>query len=174
MAPEFSRPVALGRIPAEGREDRLAASPEECAALARRFGILAIHGLDAVLRLAPERGGALAVSGRMTAEVVQECVVTLEPVTQSVAEEVSLRVLPAGTEPSDDPDGPDEIAAEGGVLDLGEAIAEQLSLALDPYPRAPGAALAPDADAPPPEAADALAPPGAFAALAALRGRRSS
>lgn len=173
MAPEFSRPIALGRIPSEGREDRLAASPVECAALARRFGILAVHRLEAVLLLLPERGGALAINGRMSAEVVQACVVTLEPVTQGVAEAVALRVLPAGHEPSDDPEGPDEIAAQGGVLDLGEAIAEQLSLALDPYPRAAGAALPPAVEAPPAEDAPP-GPPGAFAALAALRGRRPS
>jgi hypothetical protein len=69
-------------------------------------------------------------------------------------------LLPAGREPADGPDDPDEIESADGIADLGEAVAEQLALALDPYPRAPDAEL-------PPEANDEAA--GAFAALAALR-----
>ena len=48
--------------------------------------------------------------------------------------------------------------APGGVVDIGEAVAQQLSLALDPFPRAPGVA-APEA------AAEAAGAQSAFAAL---------
>ena len=163
MTPEFSRSVPLARLPEEGREERLVASPAECAALARRFAIPAVNRLEATLLLRPEPGGSVAVSGRLSAEVVQDCVVTLEPVTQAVEEAVSLRILGPEEEPSDDPDSPDEIQAEGDAADLGEAIAEQLSLALDPYPRAPGAALPGGEEGEPPPAS------GPFAALSALR-----
>jgi uncharacterized metal-binding protein YceD (DUF177 family) len=163
MAPEFPRPVALARIPPEGRAEHLVATAAECAALARRFAIPAVNRLEAVLHLALEPGGAVAVTGRLSAEVVQTCVVTLEPVTQEVAEAVALRVPAPGEVPSDDPEGPDEIAAEGDAVDLGEAIAEQLALALDPYPRAPGAGLPGEGEG----AQDA--PSGPFSALAALR-----
>lgn len=163
MTPEFHRPIPLARLPEEGREERLLATPAECVALARRFGIPAVNRLEATLRLRPEPGGSVAVSGRLSAEVVQDCVITLEPVTQAVEEEVSLRILAPGQEPSDDPEAPDEIPAEDGAADLGEAIAEQLSLALDPYPRAPGAAL-------PGAGQDGQATPaGPFAALSGLR-----
>ena len=163
MTPEFSRSVPLARLPEEGREERLVASPAECAALAHRFAIPAVNRLEAALLLRPEPGGSVAVSGRLSAEVVQECVVTLEPVTKAVEEAVSLRILGPEEEPSDDPDSPDEILAEGDAADLGEAIAEQLSLALDPYPRAPGAALPGGEEGEPPPAS------GPFAALSALR-----
>jgi uncharacterized metal-binding protein YceD (DUF177 family) len=162
MTPEFSRVLGFARLPEQGREERLRATPAECAALARRFGIPAIHRLEAVVRLRPEPGGSVAVGGHLSAEVVQDCVVTLEPVAQAVEEAVSLRILPAGQEPSDDPEAPDEIEAVGDTVDMGEALAEQLALALDPYPRAPGAEL-------PPEASDGQG--GPFAALAALRRR---
>jgi uncharacterized metal-binding protein YceD (DUF177 family) len=161
MAPEFSRLVPLARIPEAGREERLRATPDECAALARRFGIEAVNRVEAGLLLRPEAGGAFTVTGRLSADVVQACVVSLEPVAQTLEEGVALRLLPPGDEPSDDPEGPDEITIEGDAIDLGEAIAEQLALALDPYPRAPGAAL--------PGAEGAQEPRGAFAALAALR-----
>lgn len=167
MTPEFSRRVSLARIPSAGREERPAATPAECAALARRFGIHAVNRLAAELRLRPEPGGTVLVEGRLSAEVVQACVITLEPVTQAVEEAVTLRILPPGASFSEDPEGPDEIEAEGEVADLGEALAEQLALALDPYPRTAGASL----DTP--GGAESEQPiRGPFAGLAALRGRR--
>ena len=132
--------------------------------------------LRAVLRLRPEAGGPQAggtviARGRLEAEVTQTCVVTLEPVEQRVAEEIALRLLPPGREAQDGPEEMDEIeAAPDGTVDLGEAVAEQLSLALDPYPRAPGAVLPElgegDGDG---AAAPAEEKPNPFAALAALR-----
>lgn len=141
MTPEFSRPVALARIPPEGRREALRATPAECAALALRFGIPAVNRFAAELLLRSEPGGGVSIEGRITADVVQDCVITLEPVVQKVADRVILRILGPGEMASDDPESPDEIDAPGGVADLGEAMAEQLSLALDPYPRAPGATL---------------------------------
>ena len=158
---EFTRLLPLGLVGPDGRHEEIVASPAECAALAERFGILGIDSLRAVLDLAPEADGSVLVRGSLRAEVTQACVVSLEPVTQQVEEAVALRVLPPGREPADGPDDLDEIAtAQGGVADLGEALAEQLSLALDPYPRAAGAEL-------PAEAQDAPETP--FAALAALK-----
>ncbi len=159
-AVEFSRPLALGRVGPEGRTEILVATEAECAALARRFGIPAVERLRATLRLVPEEDGAIMVRGRIEAAVVQDCVVTLEPVPQRVAEDIAFRLLPAGREPAEGPDDPDEIETENDVAELGEVVAEQLALALDPYPRAAGAEL-------PAEASDASA--GAFAGLAALR-----
>jgi len=80
------------------------------------------------------------------AEVVQSCVVTLEPVPATVEDRFvrTYTSSPVDAEletvvdlDSDDP--PDPIL--GGIVDVGEAIAEALGLALDPYPRAPGAEL---------------------------------
>ena len=162
-APEFSRPLPLGLVGPEGRHEVLEADEAERAALARRFGIPAVESLRAELSLRPDTDGAVRAEGRLDASVVQSCVVTLEPVAQRVAEAVNFRLLPAGREPRDEADEPDEIATDGGVADLGEAVAEQLALALDPYPRAPDAAL-------PAEASDAAEHP--LAALAKLRGAK--
>jgi hypothetical protein len=93
----------------------------------------------------------------------QACVVTLDPVLQRIDEPVAWRLLPAGMEPSDGDDDPDDIETEASVADLGEALAQQLSLALDPYPRAPGAEV--------PEAYRPDGASGPFAALARLRPR---
>jgi uncharacterized metal-binding protein YceD (DUF177 family) len=149
MAPEFPRPVPLGLVGPEGRREVLEADEGERAALARRFGIPAVEHLRAELLLRPEADGAVRAEGRLAAAVVQLCVVTLEPVLQRVEEAVALRLLPAGLEPSDEPDDEaDEIETRNGAADLGEAVAEQLALALDPYPRAPGAVLPAEAEDP--------------------------
>jgi uncharacterized metal-binding protein YceD (DUF177 family) len=167
MSPEFSRPHRLGTEP---KALLLRASAAECRALALRFGILGIDALQASLDLAAEPGGTVRIRGHLLAAVEQACVVTLEPVAQRVAAPIDLRILPEGSEPADDdPDSPDEIESAGGFIDLGEAIAEQLSLALDPYPRAADAALPPgllDADDAPEAPA---APPHPFASLTRLK-----
>ncbi|CAA9211678.1 MAG: Conserved hypothetical protein, gene in Ubiquinol-cytochrome C chaperone locus [uncultured Craurococcus sp.] len=160
QGPEFSRPLALGMVREGGRHLSLTATPAECAALAARFGILALDGLSAELHLTMEPEGTVRAKGRVAACLTQACIVTLEPVPQAVDEPVAFRLLPPGREPQDGPDDIDEIECPDGTADLGEAVAEQLALALDPYPRAPGAEL-------PDEATDRSA--DAFAALSALR-----
>jgi uncharacterized metal-binding protein YceD (DUF177 family) len=165
--PEFSRPVHADRVGPEGRVERIEAGEAERAALARRYGIPAVGSLSAEVTLRPEPGGAVRATGHLSAEVTQSCVVTLDPVEQRVEEPVDLRFLPSGADPVDDPEGPDEIPMRGGVLDLGEAVAEQVALALDLYPRAEGAEL-------PAEGAGADRPASPFAALEALRRSRGN
>lgn len=138
---EFSHRLPLAQVPAGGRELRLEATSAERESLSRRFGLLALQGFVAELTLVPDQEGAIQVRGRMTAELDQECGITLVPVHQSVDEPVAWRLLPEGMEPSDGEDDPDDIESEQGVADLGEALAQQLSLAIDPYPRAEGAEL---------------------------------
>ncbi|UFN50672.1 DUF177 domain-containing protein [Roseomonas sp. OT10] len=169
MTVEFSRPLVLSTVPEGGRRLTLSATAEERAALARRLDLVSLDRLDAEAEIRPERGpgGIYRVTGRMRAAVVQSCVVTLEPVPQEVEESLDWRVIPGGTAeedegeaPEDMAEGPEDVEAAGGVLDVGEALAQQLSLALDPYPRAPGAALDPGG------AGDSRSP---FAALSRLR-----
>jgi hypothetical protein len=170
-APEFSRPLALGRVGPDGLREVLEADAGEREALARRFGIPAIGRLRAALRLLPEPDGSVVARGRLEAAVTQSCVVTLDPVDRAVEEEVALRLLPPGREPDEGPEEMDEVATDAaGVADLGEALAEQLSLALDPYPRAPGAAL-PEEAAAAAEDGEAVAPNPFAAALGGRLGR---
>ncbi len=142
MTIEFSHRLPLAHVPAAGQPLRLAAGAAECAALAARFDLLAIEALTAELRLKPGLEGVVHVTGKLMAELTQACGITLVPVRQSISEDVTWRLLPEGMEPSDGEDDPDDIETEQGVADLGEALAQQLALAIDPYPRAPGAQLA--------------------------------
>ncbi|UPY37940.1 DUF177 domain-containing protein [Sediminicoccus sp. KRV36] len=144
MSAEFSHRLPLAHVPAAGQALRLLATPAERDALARRFDLFALHALAAELRLAPGPEGVIHVTGELTAELEQACGITLAPVRQSVREAVAWRLLPEGMEPTDGEDDPDDIETEQGTADLGEALAQQLSLAIDPYPRAPGAEMPAD------------------------------
>lgn len=140
--PEFYRPERRSALPAKGALVEITARPEECRALAERFGLPAIHALACGFHLQPEADGTVLAAARLTARFSQVCVISLEVFEATLAEDFILRFVPEGTE-SDiaDPAAIDEIALSGGTLDLGEAAAEQFALLLDPYPRAPGARL---------------------------------
>jgi hypothetical protein len=166
MKPELHRPFAIDAVPPGGAEVQVEANAAEAAALAGRMGVPAISSLLCRFRLVPAGRGAIAAEGQLHATVVQTCVVTLEDFPATVQEGFAVRFVPLGTESDDpDPESEDEIPYTGGVIDLGEAAAEQLALALDPYPRAPGAAL-------PDQAEIDGAAPTPFAGLAALRRRQ--
>ena len=141
MTLEFSHRLPLAHVPASGQVLRLSANAEERGALARRLDLLILHALEAELHLRPGPEGVILVQGRLSAELDQACGITLAPVRQSIAEPIAWRLLPEGMEPTDGEDDPDDIETEQNTADLGEALAQHLSLAIDPYPRAPGAEM---------------------------------
>jgi uncharacterized metal-binding protein YceD (DUF177 family) len=153
--PEFSRVFAIEPrmgFGADAMAFRIEAGPEERAALAVRFGLVSLDSFTAEGRLEVFEGGASArLEGHILAEVVQACVVTLEPVAAHVEDDFTLLYAKAAgagagagreseieveAEASDE-DAPEPLPAGG--IDIGEAAAECLGLALDPYPRAPDA-----------------------------------
>ncbi len=175
----FSRPFAVDRLAARGETATTirAETDGQRAAIALRLRIPAVVALAVRWTLRAVAGGVIEADGVLEATVVQDCVVTLEPFEARVAEQFRVLFIPAGLpdadrfDADDDPDAPDTIPFEGGAVDLGEASVEQLALALDPFPRKPGAAFAEDARAPVgPVAADGgQVPASPFAALAARR-----
>jgi uncharacterized metal-binding protein YceD (DUF177 family) len=149
-SPELHRPVPIERIGPQGLESTVVASPAECEALARRLHIPAVRALSCHFRLTAAPAASYEAAGHLKARVVQTCVVTLEEFEGEVEEQFSLRFVPEGTESDDpDPEAEDEVGYADGTIDLGDAAAEQLALALDPYPRKPGASLPEMGDAPP-------------------------
>lgn len=137
-APEFSRPVRLDELGGEPRLITIAADEAERAALAARFGLIAVARLEADATL--HRDGVLVLAkGRLRAVATQSCVATGEPVPARMDEPFTLRFEP-GVEGRPEEQELDEgdldvIIYEGGAVDLGEAVAQGLALALDPFPR---------------------------------------
>lgn len=142
MSTELHRPVEVEKIPLAGRDHLVEATGPECAVLAERMNLPAIAALRCAFHLSPGDDGVVLAHGRLCAEVTRTCVISAEDFPVLVEERFQVRFVPAGTEAEDDnPDSIDEIPYEGRAIDLGEAAAEQLGLALDPYPRMPGAEL---------------------------------
>jgi uncharacterized metal-binding protein YceD (DUF177 family) len=171
---EFSRLYRLDTLSADPRPVGIEADAAECEALARRFGLVGIRRLAAEAELA-RRGDVVAASGTLRAEVTQSCVATAEPVEAAIEEpfRVEFRPVPAGGRAEEEVElgegELDVIFHEGAAVDLGEAVAQTLLLALDPYPRSPAAEAAlRDAGVKSEEEARAESSP--FAALKALKG----
>jgi uncharacterized metal-binding protein YceD (DUF177 family) len=142
MTPELHRPLSLDRIGPHGLDFTVEAGSAECSALAARMDLPAVLALSCVFHLIRERHDTVLARGVLRARVTQTCVISLEDFDASVEEIFQVRFVPSGEESDDiDPEADDEIPFEGNQVDLGEAAAEQLALALDPYPRMPGVEL---------------------------------
>src|SRR3978361_1160076 len=142
MTPEFHRPVSLDRIGPHGLDLTIEATPAECAALAVRMNLPAVVKLSCAFHLIREGRDTVLARGVLRATVTQTCVISLEEFDAPVEEVFQVRFVPSGEETDDiDPEAEDEIPFEGTHIDLGEAAADRLGLALDPYPRMPGVEL---------------------------------
>lgn len=144
MTPEFTRPERVDTIGDAPRTVRVEAGETERRRLAGRFGLVAIDRLAAEFTLHRDAVGIVA-DGRVAAAVTQACSITGDPIAARVDEPITLRFV----EPSEhaeetelDDGALDTIEIEGGAIDLGEAAAETMALALDPYPRSPAAEAA--------------------------------
>jgi uncharacterized metal-binding protein YceD (DUF177 family) len=146
---EIERIVDLDRMGAGGTALDIIASDTERALLAKRFGFVGLPALSARVTVDRRLGGQIVVEGRLRGRLVQACVLTLDPVTQDLDDTFRL-VFKKDLADDRDPesgeavlsahaDAPEPLA--GNLLDVGEIVAEQLSLAADPYPRRPGAKL---------------------------------
>lgn len=113
------------------------------AAVAAELGIPAVRKLRLEGRLLPEGRQDWRLEAHLGATVVQDCVVTLEPVTTRIEENLERRYVAGLPEPEP---GEHEMSAEDveplpGALDLGLVMLEALALALPPFPRAEGVEL---------------------------------
>lgn len=168
-ATPLSRPVAASDIPPAGRRFDIGTDAAERAGIAKLIGLPAIEHLEATLDVRPFGASGLAVDGKIRARLTQTCVASSEPFDSDVVAPVEIRFSPDGRDPNEEIDLADLIDPQGedppdlmvgGRIDLGPVVVEFLALALDPYPRKPGADFT---------ASDDDAPPSPFAALAALK-----
>ena len=146
---EIQRSVDIDRMGAGGAALDIVANDGERAALAKRFGFLGLPAFSARVTVDQRPGGLVVVEGRLRGRLVQACVLTLDPVTQDL-DDMFRVVFKRGLADDLDPESGETVLSaqadapeplEGNMLDVGEIVAEQLSLAADPYPRRPGAKL---------------------------------
>jgi uncharacterized metal-binding protein YceD (DUF177 family) len=140
--PEFSYPVSIRQV--DARIHHLAPDDVQRAALAKRFGLVAVHRLTAEITLERD-GNTVDATGALEAEIVQSCAVTGDDLPVSIREKLAFRFVPQTGEAKPDEeieleqDELDEIPYAGDKFDLGEAVAQSLALAIDPYATGPGA-----------------------------------
>lgn len=174
----LSRPVTVSTLPTSGFSLTIDAAETERAALAHAHDLSSVDSFLAALEFKRWRKDGVRIRGSIRARIVQECIVTLEPVVSELDIPVDAVFLPEGSRlvrPLDedgalivDPDGPDiPETFEGGAIDAGQVAEEFFELAIDPYPRAPDAML--DDSAASDEQDDSENGDNPFARLAALR-----
>ena len=159
LAGEFSRIIESQLLGPDEQSFEFVAEAAERRALAERLDIVALESLSATVRAErlPQSSG-LRVRIHFLADVIQSCVVTLEPIAARIDERIEADFVPeraAGGDDKDDDRGDSEVplsiqefsiddeepaeVLQGGKADVGALIAEHLGLALEPYPRRPGA-----------------------------------
>jgi uncharacterized metal-binding protein YceD (DUF177 family) len=162
----WSMPIAVADVPETGFRVALSADERTRLSVAKLADLRALPRFEARFELARHGRGGLHLVGTLSATVAQICVLTLEPIENEVEENIDLVFAPPATSIAKATgsvevplDGPEPVT--GGAIDLGTIATEFLILAIDPYPRKPGAVFeAPDA----PDDSDQP-----FAALAALK-----
>jgi uncharacterized metal-binding protein YceD (DUF177 family) len=155
-------PVVVAQIPEVGLHRDIEADQPVRKAMADVAGLREILSASASLDVMPKGGGRFHVAGHVRARVGQTCVVTLDPIENDVDEPIDLIFAPPEQIPElsdlvDDaaeseeeiPDPPEPIV--NGIIDLGRLATDALFLAIDPYPRKPGAVFEPRVEADDPE-----------------------
>jgi Large ribosomal RNA subunit accumulation protein YceD len=164
----------VARLPQKGMPVVIEADARQRAKLAEEHGLVSVRRYRADLLVTAWKRNGVKVSGTVDADIVQECVITLEPLDSRICEEVSAVFLPEDSKlgrqgfhtggeillDAEGPDSPETFSAD--TIDVGALAEEFFELAIDPYPRKPGADLNLAAD-------DADLPDSPFARLSALK-----
>ena len=137
---ELSRMIDARQLPPEPLE--IKATSEECTALAKRFDLVRVKHLSARITLTRD-GPSVRAAGQLNADVVQSCAISAEDLPVRIHEPIALHFVPANAEQAEeielDAEMLDEIEMDGHQFDIGEAVAQTLGLAIDPYLEGPGA-----------------------------------
>jgi uncharacterized metal-binding protein YceD (DUF177 family) len=174
-APPFSRVIAPDEM-RTALQGRIEANPAELGALAAFYRVSDIAALSLDYSLDPLPSGCYRLTGELKAKLTQPCVVTTEPVAETIREDISLEFWPENMlEKADLQSSADEILESdppepivNGKIDLGHLVAELFASAINPYPRKKDVEF--DWTDPKAEAGDS--PTNPFAALAKLKDKK--
>jgi len=143
--PEFSRPTDVRQC--DGLHVELKANDAERTALARRFDLVRVETLTAQVTLS-RKDRVVEASGTMQADWVQACAVSADDLPVSTKETLSFRFVPEREDHNPDEEieidaqDCDEIDYSDTHIDIGEAVAQSLGLAIDPFLTGPNAEAA--------------------------------
>ena len=147
----ISKIYNLGRLGQSGDEISIEANDEERAAIAKEVKVLEVAKFSARIILKKTSATNFELGCHLAAEIVQACVVTLEPLVARIEKDFTrelhlaplLRRTPEKEKEvvfdANEDDVPEEI--ESPHYDPMGPLMEEFVLAIDPYPRAPGVAF---------------------------------
>jgi len=154
-------PVDVRSVPLEGFDLALKADEKERCRLAADHGLLTVDEFLADFHLCPWKERGVRVQGHIKAMITQKCVITAEPVEKRINRFIDVVYMPRDSRLAKFPEcentqglflDVDELDApeifEGNKIDIGAIAEEFLELAIDPYPRKPGASFEMFADKP--------------------------
>ena len=165
-------PVPVGKLSPNGAYYfDLRPDDEVLARLRDELGLLGLRKLRLHGKIVADGKKDWRLTGRLGGTVTQPCVVTLEPVTTRLEEEVTrrfLKVWPPKAEESDEVEMPEDESIDPlrEEIDLFSVLTEALALGLPVYPRAKGAAAEQTEARPAGADPNQNGGPSAFAALA--------
>jgi len=145
--------ASVVRLPQKGMPVTIEADGAQRSQLAAEHGLLGVESFRADLTLSNWKGDGVKVSGQVSADIVQACVVSLDPIESHVEAEISALFVPEDSRlakihtghseeiliEADGPDGPESFS--GDSIDVGALAEEYFALAIDPYPRKEGVHL---------------------------------
>lgn len=140
----FSYPIVVDELTGAVKKYEITAGAKDLTYLAEVLKVPGVKSCSATVYLKPERKiNSLKVYGGVAAELELQSVVSLENFIRKYEGEFELNFDTKATykdiremEPDFDNDVPDII--EGGIIDLGEIVIEQVALMIDDYPRKEG------------------------------------
>jgi uncharacterized metal-binding protein YceD (DUF177 family) len=143
----ISHHVSVNRLPQSGMPVKLKADARELKRLSEAHELVEVTAFTADLLVKKWRKDGVKITGTVNADIIQNCVVTLEPLQNSVSNDIDAVFVPESSKLArpqisgegeivldfDGPDLPETFA--GDTIDVGALAEEMFGLAIDPYPR---------------------------------------
>ncbi|MCF6214799.1 MAG: DUF177 domain-containing protein [Emcibacter sp.] len=147
---EFSRPIDVTTVGKNGRHFNFQATETEKSALAFRFDVLEIMRLDAKADIAPAKKGQYKLTVSYNVKLKQACSISLEAIVDDLSGNFTVILQHPPRVPNKQSQKEDLeidfVYEEGDIeyinsnlVDVGELIAQYISLEINPYPRRPDA-----------------------------------
>lgn len=114
----------------------LAVTEADLAGLAERFDFVELGSLEVAVEIARVGPDTWDLKGRLQAQLVQPCIVTRDPVPETVDFALEERYVRATNEDDEVVVGlEDSEPLVDGCIELGEMVAQSLALAVNTWPR---------------------------------------
>ncbi|WP_019222002.1 YceD family protein [Bartonella senegalensis] len=144
-------PISVRSLPAKGLTVHIRADEQECAHLAKNHDLVEVKLCEGEFYILPWKKRGVRVKGLLQARIVQLCVVTLEPLENTLHENIEIVFVPEDSnlikpkisedtgELFLDAEGLDTPEVfHGDKIDVGAVMEEFFELSINHYPRKKG------------------------------------